>query len=495
MMGMPRGPVLPQVPKVKPKGAVRNVFLKNFRKNELQNTIFTKNKVVEMTNDLIKDVDLDGLEKMFSKSTATSAPKVESVQQKKQIVTLIDGKRSYNISLKLGSLRHMSYEQMRQAVFDMNEEAMNEKYIEIFQQIVPTKEECETVMGYDGDVADLGEPEKLFRVLSDIPNLESRISAWIFKQQFLSSVGNVRPSIETFTVASKELQTSQKFSKMLGLILTIINFLNGADPNKISYGFDMSSLGKLNDCKAGNGQTLLQYIVQVAEQKHSELLSLEEELEHVKAATRIILDTLNADVDQIKVGIRKVGEQIELARKAELPNDQFVSVMEPFYEQAVTQLEIIEMKYKEMKDEMGAMRALFREEEKGFWQNPSLFFKMISNFLDSVDNAVNLNSQRKKDEERRLKQQEEKEKKKRLMEERAMNQQSAVLKKRKAAAKAVNEASDLSGHSSPIEGRGVLDAQANKLKDGTIWRQKKRNMKSMGAMEWGQAISNLNVLE
>lgn len=491
MMGMGMGPKLPMVPKVKPKGPVRNIFLKNFRKNELQNTIFTKNKVVEMTNELINDIDLDGLEKLFTKTTTNSAAKVEAVQQKKQIITLIDGKRSYNISLKLGSLRHMSYQQMRDAVVSMNEEAFGEKHIEIFQQIVPTKEECETVMGYDGDVQDLGEPEKLFRALSDIPNLEQRINAWIFKQQFLSSVGNVRPSIETFTVASKELQTSEKFSKMLGLILTIINFLNGSDQSKISYGFDMSSLAKLNDCKASNGMTLLQYVIQVAESKHPDLLTLDQELEHIRAATRIVLDSLDADINAIKGGINLVGTQVTQARNASLPDDQFVAVMEPFYEQALTQLDIIDLKYKEMKEELTSMRALFREEEKGFWKNPSNFFKTIVNFIDSMNTAVNTNAQRKKDEERRVKQQEEKEKKKKLMEERAKNQQAAVFKKRKAGNAKTETTNVESSSTGDRDGRGVLDAHANKLKNGSIWQKKRKGRASLGNFDFNQAVNEL----
>jgi len=44
------------------------------------------------------------------------------LKRKKEPVSILDGKRAYGISLQLGSMRGMTYSDIKQAILTMNEE-------------------------------------------------------------------------------------------------------------------------------------------------------------------------------------------------------------------------------------------------------------------------------------------------------------------------------------------------------------------------------------
>jgi hypothetical protein len=497
--GMGMMPVLPQLPQAKPKGPVRNIHFDQIAKKDINNSIFIKNKIVEKTSEFIKNIDLEELEKLFSTKKVEKASNNANEKQKaekRQVISLLDGKRSYNVSLQLGSLRGLSYEQIREAIVTLNEQIINDSNIGIIQQIAPTQEECETVMNHNDDSVDLAEPDKFFRVLNGIPNLQERLDAWSFKLRFLGLVSNIRPDIENLNLTCKELKSSEKLAKLLALVLTVGNFLNGSNKNKISYGFKLKSLIKLNDTKSSDGKTsLLQYIVKIIKAKHPEVLNFYEELEHLRPSARVILTALEDDISNIKKGVDLVGKQIALANKTNLIGDQFASTMQIFYEQAQNQLDIIETKYKEMQEELEQLATLYNEDKKDLLKDPSEWFKTILEFINLFQKAVEKNDQLEKAEEKRRKQEEEKEKKAKLMEERAKNQQAALFAKRKGETpknkkkSSAREAQDADNELlSPREGRGVLDAHAKGLKNGTLWKKKRNKRASLGKADFKAAL-------
>lgn len=84
------------------------------------------------------------------------------------------------------------------------------------------------------------------------------------------------------TAACEEVKKSQKFAKLLELILLLGNYMNSGSRNAQAFGFEMSFLTKLTGTKdCYNKQTLLHYIVETTETKFPDLLHFYDEMPHI----------------------------------------------------------------------------------------------------------------------------------------------------------------------------------------------------------------------
>src|SRR5690606_17346009 len=101
--------------------------------------------------ELFKTLDLDTITNTFAQRQkvvlggggSSGSGKQEPTVQ---LVSLLDSKRAYNVSLQLGSIRGMTYEEIRDAIITLDETKINEQNILTFKQIAPTPEETDLVM-------------------------------------------------------------------------------------------------------------------------------------------------------------------------------------------------------------------------------------------------------------------------------------------------------------------------------------------------------------
>ncbi|KAL9647809.1 hypothetical protein ABK040_015295 [Willaertia magna] len=422
MMGRGRGvgDGLPTLPDKAPKESTRNVHFDQIQKTTIKNTIFVTKGVAEKTNKIISDIDLDALTLSFStKKKETTETQPKPTKEKKEVKSLLDAKRSYAVSLQLGSLRGITYQNLRKAIIELDETVVTGDNMGTIKQIAPEQEEIDTVMGYDGPEDELAEPDKFFRVMNGIPNLKGRLDAWEFKFKFPEITSKIRPDIQNMTLACKEMQDSKKFLKLLSIILTIGNFLNGKQKNKISFGFKLKSLAKLADTKSGDGKSsLLQYIVKFIanSEKHADVLEFDKELEHIQAATRVMINSLEEDTEEVKKGFDIVKQQIQKAKDDSVEGDKFVEKMGPFAEKVENTLKKINEDMEKMKQDLGELAELYNESKDDLLKEPDKFFVMIDQFIQQFKQAHEKNVQLAKAEEKKKKAEEEKLKKEKLME-------------------------------------------------------------------------------
>ncbi|KAL0481733.1 hypothetical protein AKO1_010407 [Acrasis kona] len=473
---------LPALPAIKPKEATRNFHFESIMKKDLNNSIFISGGVAAQSQAIAKTLNLGELELMFTtkKNEPKSDAGAKEVVQKKELITLIDGKRSYGVSLQLGSLRGLSYQQVRSAIVEMDEKVINDNNMGTLKQIAPTQEELDTVMAFDGPESDLAEPDKFFRVMNGIPDLPNRLEAWDFKLKFMGMISKIRPDMECLTLAAKELSTSDKFKKLLGIILTVGNFLNGQNARKVVHGFKLKSLSKLADTKSSDGKSsLLQFIVQFVQDKHREASEFSNDLQHVNPSTRVLISGLEEDVSECKKGLDLIKKQIKIAQEGNVENDQFVAQMQPFYEKSIADLSTIDDKWADMLKELEKTAVLFNEDKKDMLKEPDKFFKSVDEFMGLFQKAADKNEQQKKLEEKRIKQEEDRIKKEKLKEESKKAGASSAITAKKTAAKDKTDA---------LVGRGVLDEKAKNLKNGTALRKKRTG--GAGELEGGEAIDS-----
>ncbi|KAG2393390.1 hypothetical protein C9374_006921 [Naegleria lovaniensis] len=417
--GMGSASALPTLPDKAPKEATRNVHFDQINKTTLNNTVFMTKGIASKTNKIIEEIDLDQLTSCFStKKKEDPGKDAKTSDKKKEVKSMLDPKRSYAVSLQLGSLRGTSYEQLKKAIITMDEKIVTADNIGTIKQIAPEQEEIDTVNTYDGPLDELAEPDKFFKVMDGIPNLKGRLDAWEFKFKFPDISGKIRPDIQNLTLACKEMQNSKGFIRLLSIILAIGNFLNGKQKNKISYGFKLKSLAKLNDTKTGDGKSsLLQYIVKFVQEKEPEVAKFDAELEHVQAATRVNISTLEEDLEELRKGQNVLHTQIQKAQEDSLENDGFVEKMQPFAEKVENTIIKIKEDMDVMKSHLEEVAELYNESKDDLLKEPDKFFQMIDAFVQQFKQAAEKNIQQQKADEKKKKAEEEKLKKEKLKEE------------------------------------------------------------------------------
>ena len=152
--------------------------------------------------------------------------------------------------------------------------------------------------------------------------------------------------------ASREVARSRRLRKLLELVLALGNYMNrGARGN--ASGFRLASLNRLADTKSSSakGTTLLHYLVQIVEKKFKDILLLEEDLPHIKEASKVSLGEMDKDISMLRAGLAEVNREIEFHRNsgAQQNGDRFLPVMREFYAQASVRFAELEDQFQDMK--------------------------------------------------------------------------------------------------------------------------------------------------
>ncbi|KAL0479556.1 hypothetical protein AKO1_007761 [Acrasis kona] len=469
---------LPQLPSQAPKGQVRAFHFDAIGKKDLKDSIFIKNNIAQDTKNIIKSLDLAMIESTFATKpsgmdSSSSAGNSQLEEKKKEKKTLIDGKRSYTISLQLGSLRGLSYAQIRDAIVKMDDSIINDGNISTLKQIVPLDDEIQLVTEYDGDhQSDLAEPDLFFHHMRGLHSLPDRLEAWHFQLLFNSMMNSLRPDLDTLMMACNEMKESKLFHQFLGLVLTIGNFLNGKTKSKIQYGFRIKSLSKLNDTKSSDGRTsLLMFVIEVMQKNYPDMLAFVDTLGHVKAAGRVVLSSIFDEIKTCKDGIKMIEKQIEIAYKYNVDGDAFPEIMAEFITEANDGLKNVEEQTDQVMSLLKQLSALFNEPEKEMTQEPDKFFAGVDGFLVLFTQAVDKVNARLEQEEKKRKQEEEKKKKEQA--KKKMQLEKNMRSSSPAVSPVVAGNVEIDSKNTGSDGRGVMDRRMESLKNGSLLRGKK----------------------
>ncbi|KAG2377523.1 hypothetical protein C9374_009039 [Naegleria lovaniensis] len=472
---------LPKLPEFKAKSKLRAFHFEAVPNKNVSETLFCKLQLIDQTHTILRDLDTSEFEDAFGIKTSGSSNGSSTgamTETKKEKITLIDPKRSHNISLQLGSLRGIPYPKLKQAIIEMDEKVVTPSNIGTIKQIVPTEEESQTCVDYEGERDELQVTDLFFIEMHGVPRMVERCESWEFKMKYDEIIGGVEPTIKTVRKACKELQDCDKFHKVLAIILTLGNYLNSSN-KKVSYAFKMKSLAKLSDTKAANGKSsLLTYLVKFIQEKYPELETFSEGLCNVNAATRVVIGSIQDDIKQTNQSIEKLKTQVEKSLADTVPGDRFSHVMGQFLNYAAEKIRKIETEYNEMMNDLKSTGVLFNEAESDMQKEPDKFFQQIDQFVKSFNDTK----------EKLRKEREAEEKKKKLA---ASKQQSATINtnvnKPPGLGRSPSSKTPVSpggGASSPSDdggGRGGFDKKgALFLKNAELLRKRRNTKLSMG---------------
>lgn len=184
-----------------------------------------------------------------------------------------------------------------------------------------------------------------------VPHYEQRLRSLHYKKRFQLTLNEITPRITNVMEASREVSRSRRLRRLLEIVLALGNYMNrGARGN--ASGFRLTSLNRLADTKssANKGTTLLHYLIQILEKKFKDIMRLDEDIPHVREASKVSLAELNKDMAHLRAGLRDVTKEIEFHRtQSPTANDKFVPVMREFQATATCRLAEIEDLYQDMK--------------------------------------------------------------------------------------------------------------------------------------------------
>ncbi|XP_022257866.1 FH2 domain-containing protein 1-like isoform X2 [Limulus polyphemus] len=257
-----------------------------------------------------------------------------------------------------------------------------------------------TVKSYTGDKEKLGSAEQFFLQLSEVKNFTVMVDGMLLMEEFQPNVGILQLQVDHYLQTCDSLLDNKSLKQFLHLVLVTGNFLNSGSYAGNAAGFRLSTLPKLMDTRANKPRmTLLHYLVEVAEKQDKEMLDFISDMKYLKQCARISFEALEAEFNQLHLGVTKLKEQIEG------DDTNLIEHFGKFIQQALKQLEKLDCGLKELRVKASKLAKHFCEDPNVFKVEECL--SLFNNFCEKLKSAQKENEERRKQEERmkQLKQQ------------------------------------------------------------------------------------------
>ncbi|KRZ03628.1 FH2 domain-containing protein 1, partial [Trichinella zimbabwensis] len=302
-------------------------------------------------------------------------------------INLLDPKRSINVNIFLKQFRGGVEELANLIRCDRADEIGGPEKLRGMIKILPDQDEMEIIEGFTGDRTKLGDAEKFFLYLREIPYYRIRVETMLLKSEFATIIEGMKSSLEIMLRAAREVLKSRALPDLLYLVLLVGNYLNSGVYSGNACGFRLVSLWNLVDVRANlPNVTLIHYFAAEAEKKNQKLLSFCEELPHVEEASKISLDILYADYRSMQERTRKASHQVSKCDK------ELLEQVEKFVEHASKELSDVDRLLKQLDNLRIQLAEFFCEDLHSFKLDEA--FKVIANFQQKFKKALQENHER-----------------------------------------------------------------------------------------------------
>ena len=188
----------------------------------------------------------------------------------RQLDTLMEHTRLKNMAICRRKLPPIPVQDLIRAVNALDIVTVSTDVVELLQRMIPLDTEIKAYREYNAagkDVEKLTEEDRLMRQFACVERFGTKLQIMSFMASFDDSIKNVRPQIDTVSIASKSLRTSKKMKKVLELILAFGNYMNSTKKGPC-YGFKLQSLDSLTITKSTDKkQHIVHYIADLVHQK------------------------------------------------------------------------------------------------------------------------------------------------------------------------------------------------------------------------------------
>jgi len=295
-------------------------------------------------------------------------------------ISVLEGKKAYNLSLVLGSLKLDPLE-VRRALLHVDALCLTENLLNNLLVHLPTEDEARGLKAYEHDPRQLALPDYFFSVLTTIPRLDVRLQAIMYLKTFDQKVMSLTENVQLIQKTCDSIRGSKRLAKFSELVLLLGNYMNGGQRTS-AQGFKVSSLNKLADLKSSDNQrTLLQFVVTLVDQKFPDVSELPKDLATCKEASRLSLDMMAGDLSLQKAGLRKIEAELELHGEGDNPEDHFIQVFSTFAVRAKAELEVLDSNLTKTRDLFVTTASFFGEDPAS--SGPEVFFGLLDTFREN----------------------------------------------------------------------------------------------------------------
>ncbi|KRX54834.1 FH2 domain-containing protein 1 [Trichinella sp. T9] len=320
-------------------------------------------------------------------SIPTIPTRIERRRKEAVEINLLDRKRSINVNIFLKQFRGGVEELANLIRCDRADEIGSPEKLRGMIKILPDQDEMEIIEGFTGDRTKLGDAEKFFLYLREIPYYRIRVETMLLKSEIATIIEGMKSSLEIVLRAAREVLKSPALPDLFYLILLVGNYLNFGVHGGNACGFRLVSLWNLVDVRANlPNVTLIHYFAAEVEKKNQKLLSFCEELPHVEEASKISLDILYADYRSVQERTREASHQVSKCDK------ELLEQVEKFVEHASKELSDVGHLLKQLDNLRIQLAEFFCEDLHSFKLDEA--FKVIANFQQRFKKALQENQER-----------------------------------------------------------------------------------------------------
>uniref|UniRef100_A0AAY4D395 Formin-like 1a n=1 Tax=Denticeps clupeoides TaxID=299321 RepID=A0AAY4D395_9TELE len=270
---------------------------------------------------ILEELNMDRFAEQFKTkaqgpAASLSTLKVKVAKQAPSKVSLLETNKAKNLAITLRK-GGMSPQDICTAIETYDQQALSLDFLELLERFIPSEYELKLLQNYEREgrpLEDLSEEDQFMMRFGKIPRLAQRISTLTFMGNFPESIKRLQPQLDAIISASTSLKSSSKLKKILEIILAFGNYMNSSKRGAAS-GFRLQSLDLLLDTKSTDrSQTLLNFIVDMVQEKYPDLVSFHSELKFLDKAALVSLDSVVQDV-------RTLDRGMEVAQKEFLVQD------------------------------------------------------------------------------------------------------------------------------------------------------------------------------
>eukprot|EP00742_Colponemidia_sp_Colp-10_P015565 GILJ01017777.1.p1 GENE.GILJ01017777.1~~GILJ01017777.1.p1 ORF type:complete len:492 (-),score=79.56 GILJ01017777.1:28-1359(-) len=382
---------LPQI------AARKKIHWQTLPANKLNSTLWCNDLV---SVDSVSVLDITELDRLFAVDNNENKRKGQGrdiktvlTKSKASTVSLLESKRSHNVEIALSRFQ-MTYSGIRDAIVNMDEDALTLDDLWSLMALVPTKQEMEPILAYTGEVDKLGKAERFFIEMYKVPRLKQRIEAFIFKRQFNNKIEEIDQDLTTIQKATDQVRDSVRFQSLLQYILYVGNYLNQGS-GQPARGISLSSLDKLTDVKANDKkQTILHFLINCFEKSKPELLNFAEDITDVQFAKTVDLEGIAAEVRELENGMKVVQRELQTdatpkaengdVQPADTVQDTFKQSMDVFASRAQALLSSLSDRLAKLRADFSACKKFYAEDDS---VKTEPFFNRISIFIHSFESV------------------------------------------------------------------------------------------------------------
>eukprot|EP01062_Namystynia_karyoxenos_P054529 TRINITY_DN4493_c0_g1_i1.p1 TRINITY_DN4493_c0_g1~~TRINITY_DN4493_c0_g1_i1.p1 ORF type:complete len:1009 (+),score=362.05 TRINITY_DN4493_c0_g1_i1:88-3114(+) len=343
----------------------------------------------EVGGDLDCSFDYEQLETLFSEKVKSD--KKKDKKEKKEVITLIEGKKFQNLSIMLHKMPPL--EQVERAVQTLDVAALDREKLEMLLAGVPTDEDAEEFRGnmHKKPREEYEPPEKFFDMVLNSLEFTKRCKAWIFTLEWDENVESALKPIRKLQAASDAILTSQHLPYVMGIILGFGNILNHGHAQRGSAGaFGHATLSKLEMTKDQSGKVnLMQHLINTCRDRRPESLELAKELDPCMQGVQAIkFDEIDKGVTGLEAALRKFKAQVKqvrdkLAAAGLADSDPFGPRMVEFHSKAEAEYAAVEKEAQRVKETFTKVLEYWAAPPKALKKpEPDEFFAHFCPFLE-----------------------------------------------------------------------------------------------------------------